>query len=259
MPLPEPLQSFDGINAPLAPGLWEVDRLLATYRQMHDASQLLPNTTEAIRVEVTYHSNAIEGNTLSLRETQLVIEGQSPGSGRAMRELYEARNHDRAVRMVEEWSSRPVRPLTERDLLDIHAAVLADIDRREAGRYRSGRVLIAGSRFVPPGPHRFAELIPAALLRAEGAMHQAIVAAELHYNLVAIHPFADGNGRTARLMMNYHLMRRGYPWTIIDVADRAEYMASLDEANAGRIERFTSVIIRSIQHSLRRATGEATA
>ncbi len=168
---------------------------------MRDAGRILPNSVEAMRVELTYHSNAIEGSTLSLRETQLVIEGHSPASGKSMRELYEARNHDRALRLVEAWAQqRPATAaITEREVLDVHAHVLADIDANAAGRLRSERVLIKGTRFVPPGAPKFDVLIPGLLgLANREGVHPVLQAAELHYNLVAVHPFNDGNGRTAR-------------------------------------------------------------
>jgi Fic family protein len=84
----------------------------------------------------------------------------------------------------------------------------------------------------------------------------ALQAAELHYNLVAIHPFNDGNGRTARLLMNYHLLRHGYPHTIIEVGERAEYLTALEEANAGRCERFTAFVLHSVERSIRRLIGD---
>jgi len=255
MPLPEPLQSFAGLESVLAPELSRLDVLVAKYHDERDAGRILPNAVEALRVEATYHSNAIEGNTLTLRETQLVVEGRTPGGGKSMREIYEARNHDRAVRLIEEWAAMRPGPITETELLDAHALVLADIDAKEAGRFRSGRVLIAGSRCVPPGPQKFGELVPRAL-DGSGAPHPVIAAAELHYNLVAIHPFADGNGRTSRLMMNYHLLRCGFPWVIIDVGERGEYMAALDEANGGKCERFARFVVGSAARSVGRVLGE---
>ncbi len=93
---------------------------------------------------------------------------------------------------------------------------MADIDTVNAGVFRSDRVPIRGTRFVPPGSHRFGELIPRLFQFAnELGIHPVIQAAELHYNLLAVQPFADGNGRTARLMMNYHFLRIGYPLVII--------------------------------------------
>jgi Fic family protein len=257
--VPEPLRAFVGMAGAIAPVLGRVAGAQARYREHRDAGRLLPNSVEAMRVELTYHSNAIEGSTLSLRETQLVIEGRAPSSGKSMRELYEARNHDRALRLVEAWAvQRPASArLDEQDLLAVHARVLADIDTHGAGRFRSERVLIKGTRFIPPGSHRFAELIPALLgLANRPGFDPALQAAELHHNLVAVHPFADGNGRTARLLMNYHLLRHGFPPAIIEVEERAEYLAALEEANEGRCERLALVVLRSIERSIARLIGE---
>jgi Fic family protein len=257
--LPEPLRSFQGLAGTLAAELRDVEEAFARYQVENDAGGILSNSIEALRVELTYHSNAIEGSTLSLRETQLVLEGFSPPGSKPLREIYEARNHDRALRMLEGWArERPgTGALSERDLLEVHGQVLADIDPESAGCFRSGRVLIKGTRFVPPGSHRFDELIPAMLgLAVAEGMPAALRAAELHYNLVAVHPFNDGNGRTARLLMNYHLLRHGYPFAIIEVGDRAEYLLALEEANEGRCGRFAAFVLGSVARSIRRLTGE---
>lgn len=258
--LPEPLQAFDGLAVTVAPSLQRVNALYAKYREHRDAGRILPNTVEAVRVELTYHSNAIEGSTLSLRETQLVIEGHAPTSGKSLREIYEARNHDRALRAIEEWGEkRPFpAPLTERDVHDVHAHVLADIDPGGAGRFRTERVLIKGTRFIPPGAQKFGELVPKMLdLANRPGVHPVLQSAELHYNLAAIHPFSDGNGRTARLLMNHHVLRRGYPHLIIEVERRAEYLSALEEANAGRCERFAAFVIQCAERSIQKIIGEA--
>lgn len=257
-PLPEPLQSFDAAAPALAAHLRHLDTLRDRYQSAQNAGMVLPNSLEAIRVEMTYHSNAIEGNTLTLRETQLVIEGRSPAGNKPLRELYEARNHDRAIRMIEQRAADHLgTPLTEQDLLEVHATVLADIDAQSAGRYRTERVLIKGTRFVPPGAHKFPALIPLILERAARSnVHPATAAAELHYNLVAVHPFNDGNGRTTRLMMNDLLLRHGYPITVIEVERRGEYLAALEDANAGNVAPFASFICSCIEHSALRLLGE---
>ncbi len=251
---------FRGLVEAVAPAHRDVEAAYARYQRERDAGRILANSVEAIRVELTYHSNAIEGSTLSLRDTQLVIEGYAPPGGKTLREIYEARNHDRALRMLERWVEEGHRAsaLTDQDLLDLHAQVLADIDPRSAGRFRDGRVLIKGTPFIPPGSHKFGELIPRMLELAnlEG-VPPALQAAELHYNLVAIHPFGDGNGRTARLLMNYQLLRHGYPHTIIEVGERAEYLLALEDANAGRCERFAVFVLHSIERSIRRLIGDA--
>jgi Fic family protein len=258
--LPEPLRAFAGLAGALAPELREVEAAYAAYRKEWEAGRVLANSVEALRVELTYHSNAIEGSTLSLRETQLVLEGYAPSGGKTLREVYEARNHDRALRMLERWAEDRPRssPLADQDLLEVHAQVLAEIDPSSAGRFRSSRVLIKGTRFIPPGGHRFDDLIPRMLgLANQERIPPALQAAELHYNLVAIHPFNDGNGRTARLLMNYHLLRHGYPLAVIEVGERAGYLAALEEANAGRCGPFAAFVLRSVARSIRRLIGES--
>lgn len=253
--LSEPLLAFEPPTPALTQALQRLDEMLPQFRAQRDNGGLLPNTIEAIRVELTYHSNAIEGNTLSLRETQMVLEGSTPASAKSLREVYEVRNHHRALRLIEHWAaSRPApAAITERDLLDVHAIILADIDPSSAVRFRSERVLIKGSGFVPPGSHRFAELIPALLERAnQFSSHPGTAAAELHYSLAAVHPFRDGNGRAARLFMNYHLLRSGYPLTIIEVQRRAEYLAALEHADSGRWEHFALFIAGCVERSLER-------
>jgi Fic family protein len=256
--LPEPLQTFDAAAAELAFELSQLDRVVAEYRERSAAGRILANSIDAMRLELTYHSNAIEGCTLSLRETQLVIEGHAPGGGKSLREIYEARNHDRAIRMIEQWvaSGRASAPVDERDLLAVHAQVLADIEPASAGRFRSERVLIRGTRFVPPASRNFDVLLPALLQRTtRSELHVAMRAAELHYNLVAVHPFIDGNGRTARLMMNHLLLASGYPFAIIEVQTRAKYLEALEAANGGRCLPFAAFVIGSIQTSIERLLG----
>jgi Fic family protein len=255
--IPEPLLRFDPTT--FTDKLTVIEGLRAKFQDAVRANRILPNSLEAIRVELTYHSNAIEGSTLSLRDIQLVIEGREPNTGKLLREIYEARNHDRALRKIEAWATetRDDQPLTEKNLLDIHGYVMADIDTVNAGMFRSDRVLIRGTRFVPPGSHRFGELIPRLFQFAnESGIHPVIQAAELHYNIVAVHPFADENGRSARLMMNYHFLRKGYPLVIIPVEKRPEYLAALDEANSGLTDSFSAFLIDCVLASFTKILGD---
>jgi Fic family protein len=259
--LPPPLQRFDAMASLLPDVLRAIDVLRDTFQTRRNGGHILPNVLEAMRIELTYNSNALEGNTLTLRETQLVIEGVVPSGGHSMREVYEARNHDRALRMIEEWvGQRSIdAQITERDVLEVHEKVLADIDAVNAGRFRSERVLIAGTGFVPPSSEKFDVLIPTMLVLANrSGLHPLVQAAELHYNLVAIHPFSDGNGRTSRLMMNYVLMRAGFPAAVIEVARRKDYLTALDEANAGRIEAFARFIGDSLVGSIGKLLGNGS-
>ena len=256
--IPEPLLAFGDAAPEVRDALARIDAAQARYQATLDRGGVLPNSIEALRVELTYHSNAIEGSTLTLRETQLILEGHTPSSTKPLREIYEARNHDRALRMIEDWAANRSLSdhLSEQDLLTVHAAVLSDIDATAAGRFRSERVLIKGTRFIPPGAHKFSELIPSMLaLAARPGIHPALQAAELHYNLVAIHPFADGNGRTARLLMNYHFLRSGFPLAIIEIERRSEYLAALEHANAGKPDPFAIFILESAARSIDRLLG----
>jgi Fic family protein len=256
--LPEPLPAFDSVVREWSSELDRLDVIIAAYRERVAAGRIPANSIDAMRLELTYHSNAIEGCTLSLRETQLVIEGRTPGEGKSLREIYEARNHDLAIRLVERWVAERSSSafLDERDLLAIHARVLADIEPGSAGRFRADRVLIRGTRFVPPSSAKFGTLVPAALDRTRRTqLHVAIRAAELHCNLVAIHPFVDGNGRTARLAMNHLLLANGYPFASIEVERRGRYLEALEAANAGLATPFAAFIIDSIRASIERMLG----
>ncbi len=257
--LPEPLLRFDPPSAILFEALAVAGPLFARHRDARDAHRILPNTLEAMRVELTYHSNALEGSTLSLRDTQLIVEGREPNTGKALREIYEARNHDRALRMIESWAGTrtELNPITDRELLDVHAIIMAEIDPTRAGKYRTDRVLITGTRFVPPGSHKFAELVPAIIeLANASSVHPVVRAAEMHYNIVAVHPFADGNGRTARLLMNYQLLRNGLPPAVVPVERRGEYLNCLEAANAGAWEAFALFVLDCLVETIRRVLGE---
>jgi len=203
-------------------------------------------------VEWTYHSNAIEGSTLTLRETEVVLhEGLTVG-GKTLREHLEAINHKHAIDFVEALA-RGEEPLTENNLRQIHALVLKAIDDEEAGRYRRGHVRLSGSEFVPPDP----AAVPSSMsdfvtwLNGEAqSLSPVEQAARAHFRLVDIHPFTDGNGRTARLLMNLILLREGYPPAIVRREDRLAYYTALDHAHAGETEPFVLMMAEAVERSL---------
>jgi Fic family protein len=219
----------------------------------------LDNATirDALRVEFLYESNRIEGNTLTLRETQMVVNEGMTISGKSMREHLEAINHKEAVLLVEDIVAKRL-PLSESVLKQLHALVLHGIDRENAGHYRRVPVLISGSRHVPPPALQVQSLMDeyfALYEQKRETVHPVVLSAELHERLVTIHPFTDGNGRTARLVMNLVLLQHGFPLAIIggDAESRIAYYDALEQAQtAGNNEEFVVLIAEYVKAGLER-------
>jgi Fic family protein len=201
--------------------------------------------SEAYEVEYTYHSNRIEGNTLTLQETERVINHGITVSGKSMREHLEAINHYEAIAMVQEFITDK-KPLTERFLLDLHALVLRGIDKHGAGCYRDVQVRIGGSEHIPPNamvvPQKMEELFDWYYKNLN--MHPVLLSAEMHERLVSIHPFIDGNGRTSRLLMNLILLQHGYVIANLkgDKEHRFHYYDCLENARTDQREAFLMLI-----------------
>ncbi len=169
-------------------------------------------------IEYTYESNRIEGNTLTLQETELVVNEGVTISGKSMREHLEAINHAEAIGYIRDFAKCGI-GISERTIKEIHALVLHGINRENAGRYRSVPVMISGSRHIPPQPYLIEKQMEDFMLHLQEMeaqkVHPILVAAYSHAELVRIHPFIDGNGRTSRLLMNLYLLRCGY--TIVNL------------------------------------------
>ena len=190
---------------------------------------------QAIDIEYTYDSNRIEGNTLTLRETDLVINKGLTVGGKSMREHLEANNHYEAILYIRDLVNENM-VLSEKIIKEIHALVLRGIDRENAGIYRSVPVSISGSRHEPPQPWQVPKLMEDLSLWIQNEavnMHPVIFAAEIHERIATIHPFIDGNGRTARLLMNLVLLQNGY--TIANIPGSTEsrlaYYNALEKCN----------------------------
>jgi Fic family protein len=214
---------------------------------------LVRNLDEWFRVELTYTSNAIEGNTLSRRETAVVIEKGLTVGGKSLIEHLEATNHAKALDYIHQFVNQNPQSLTERDLLKIHEIILAGVDDENAGTYRNVAVRISGSTVVMPNPMKIPELMKKYIkwLQTTRDFHPAALASEVHYKLVTIHPFVDGNGRTARLLMNLILMMHGYPPAIIRLSDRLKYLDSLESAQLGSSkEPYEKIIFNAVSRSL---------
>ncbi|MDD4301653.1 MAG: Fic family protein [Sphaerochaeta sp.] len=196
------------------------------------SATLVRSLHEKLLVEWTYHSNAIEGNTLTLSETKVVLEGLTIG-GKTMVEHLEAINHREAILFIEQIiSSKGI--LTEYTIRNIHSLILQGIDKHNAGAYRQENVLISGASHIPPKHYEVATLMEHLITEYRTrweSFHPVVRAMLLHGEFVKIHPFIDGNGRTARLLLNFELIRWGYPPVIIRKEQRATYYAALDTAH----------------------------
>jgi Fic family protein len=211
------------------------------------------NLEDWFRIELTYTSNAIEANTLTRQETALVVEKGLTVGGKTLQEHLEATNHAKALDWVRELAERRKGKISEHELLEIHRLILKGIDDDNAGCYRTVPVRISGSEVILPNPRKVPDLMEdfGKWLTKAKMEHPVHFAAEAHYQLVTIHPYADGNGRTGRLLMNLILMMHGFPPAIIRKRDRLGYLNALETAElGGPKDKFYELILKSVERSL---------
>lgn len=239
------------------------DSLSATFQRLFEkrdallalrpfSQAALKNIQESLFIEWTYNSNSIEGNTLSLRETQMVLQDGITIKGKSLREHFEAKNHEDAIHQLFKLVT-PNYILNTPDILDLHALVLRAIEQDFAGRLRNGAVRIAGANFVPPNAVKVHDLLEELVLYINQNPHQlnAIeLATVFHHRFVYIHPFFDGNGRTVRLAMNLLLMKEGFPPAIILTNDRIKYYSALNMANKGKLDKLMLLMSQTLERSL---------
>jgi Fic family protein len=230
--------------------LVEIDQLKAQLDKLRPLPpELLKNLEEVYNVRLTYHSTAIEGNTLTQAETQVVLEKGIMIGGKSLKDHLEAINHVSAMDYMRELAQEDT-VIGEWEIRQVHALVCRG--ETGAGAYRSVNVMAAGS------DHRYPEAITlpglmsdfVAWLQQENTLHPVDFAAEVHYRLVTIHPFSDGNGRTARLLMNLFLIRSGYPIAVIKVQDRLAYIDGIMAWRSGEDQGLKEMIRQSVRSSL---------
>lgn len=209
---------------------------------------------EQFEVEMTYNSNAIEGNSLTLKETYLVINEGITIKGKPLKDHLEAKDHHEALEFLYELIGRDSKPtLSEHLIRTLHQLIVRKTDEEDAGRYRTSEVLIGGADHVPPNamrvPHEMRKLITW-FIREKKRFNPIELSALLHHKLVYIHPFYDGNGRTARLVMNVVLMREGFPLVVILKNDRKKYYRVLDRADKGDYSPLVRFIASAVERSL---------
>jgi len=173
--------------------------------------------------------------------------------GKSLREHLEATNHVKALDWVKAFSGKKPGDITERDILEVQGIILKGIDDDNAGHYRNVKVRIAGSAVVLPNPNKVSDLMSEFIhwLSSKNKMHPVEFSGEAHYRLVSIHPFIDGNGRTARLLMNLILMISGYPPALIRKEDRLAYINTLQKAQlGGSHDEYDKIIVKAVDRSM---------
>ncbi|MFV8361037.1 Fic family protein [Flavobacterium sp. LS1P3] len=248
--------------------MWKIDvnyreEFQTTFERLYEKKQVLqtsrplPNIAlhkirESLSIEWTYNSNSIEGNTMSLRETQMVIQEGITIKGKSLREHFETHNHDKAIDYLysivdDDYNLRSI------DILSLHGLVLRSIEDDFAGRIRNGGVRITGANFTPPNANKVPDLLGELIdfiNKNPLQLNDIELATVFHHKLVWIHPFFDGNGRTVRLAMNLLLMRSGFPPAIILKNDRKKYYEALNQANGGNYQKLTLLMCQSLERTL---------
>ena len=205
-----------------------------------------------LKTELAYTSNAIEGNTLTRQETALAIEENLTSGSKPINDYLEAINHAKAFEFILRASKQHVK-IDENFVLQIHKIILSGIDDSNAGFYRSVRVRISGSKTVLPNPIKVPDLMKEFgqwLIQKDNDI--LIKAIEAHYRLVTVHPFTDGNGRTARLLLNAILLQNGYAPIIIRTIDRKRYLTALETYQVRENnEPYYNFMLSSLNRSLK--------
>lgn len=250
--------------------LSEIDSLFSQYKNRRPLSENEQSAVyEKLRLEWTYNSNAIEGNSLSLGETAFYLREGLTSEGKPLVDYLEARNHAEAVDWLYDLVQKKV-SLTEGFLKDLNALLHKGITERPALGANGVRIM----RKITPGVykqkpnhvltlsgeiHYYVEPMQVAgeveklikyLMEGDGKKHPVELAATAHYELTRIHPFDDCNGRMARIILNLILLRNGYPPIVIKKEERKEYLKSLEEADKGNKELFFTFIAKHLKDVL---------
>ena len=230
--------------------LYEKRALLAKGRPLPNS--VLQKIREGLALEWTYNSNSIEGNTLSLNETRLILQEGITIKGKSLREHFEAYNHEKAIDYLHGLVS-PNYTLRSIDILSLHGLILRSIEDDFAGRLRDGGVRIVGANFTPPNAAKVGNLIDELIGFVNEnplGLNDVVLATVFHHRLVWVHPFFDGNGRTVRLAMNLLLLKTEFPPAIILKNDRKKYYDALNQANKGSYQKLCLMMIQALERSL---------
>ncbi|MBU1019290.1 MAG: Fic family protein [Patescibacteria group bacterium] len=233
-------------------------RLQDKLKQLSSLRPLPPSAVKKLRekfeVEMTYNSNAIEGNSLTERETFLVLNEGITIKNKPLKDHLEATNHKEALEYLYDLVGHDKQNTVSEHLIkNLHQIITKETEKDWAGRYRNAKVIIGGARHQPPDamqiPNLMNELITWISTNQQN-LHPVELAAILHHKFTHIHPFFDGNGRTGRLLMNIIIMQAGYPLTIILKNDRKKYYQVLTAADEGDCQPLIEFITKNVERSL---------
>lgn len=214
------------------------------------SNEALAQVKEYYKIGLTYASNALEGNTLSLAETKVVLEDGITIGGKPLKDHYETVGHAKAFDEIIKLSQN--KTFTEADIKLLHKLFYEKIDNEKAGKYRTSQVIITGSDVELPKPKELDEKMHEFILqlpKLKEELHPVEYAAMVHIIFVNIHPFADGNGRVARLLMNLALLQSGYNIVVIPPVVRADYISALQKTNSGNNTDFINFISEMVLES----------
>ncbi|HHU37636.1 MAG TPA: Fic family protein [Treponema sp.] len=238
------------MDSPLLASIEGKKRQLDKLRPLPKA--IVQKLNEQFIIEWTYNSNAIEGNTLSLQETELVLNRGLTIGNKSLKEHFEALNHKECIEVIEKFVEKK-KELNIDFIKEIHSIILKNIDDYQAGVFRRTNVRILGAVHIPPVATKIERLINEFLewyYSNKYTLSIPELAAWIHYKFVCIHPFIDGNGRTSRLLMNLVLLQNSYPPAVILNVDRKKYYRVLRQADMNKPKEFLNFIGRSVERSL---------
>ena len=230
--------------------LFECDKLLAELASFRPIEKRHLKQIRAFwRVGLTYSSNALEGNTLTESETKVILEDGLTIGGKSVREHMEAIGHADALNYLYQVVDRK-EDFDEDQIQEIHRLFYHRIDDNQAGKYRGQNVLISGTQYIPPDHKEVLSLMSKFLDENCPYQHPIERASWYHAQFVNIHPFVDGNGRTARLLINLELLKNGYPIVAIPPIYRAQYIQACERGNQGDFSAMTSLLSGVTKQSL---------
>lgn len=214
------------------------------------SNEAFAQVKEYYKIGLTYASNALEGNTLSLVETKVVLEDGITIGGKPLKDHYETVGHAKAFNEIINLSKNTT--FTENDIKLLHKLFYEKIDNEKAGKYRTSQVIITGSDVELPKPEELDEKMHEFILqlpKLKEKLHPVEYAAMVHIIFVNIHPFTDGNGRVARLLMNLALLQSGYNIVVIPPVVRADYISAIQKTNNGNNADFINFISEMVLES----------